>query len=98
MYRRTAINPDPFVPPVRRWRSSVPSSQDREYYRVGKGRDMGFGAILGFFCKLSSGTAQMSTSRQHYRLGVRLSLGRLLRVDKDRIESKHNCLHPCQPE
>ena len=23
-----------------------------EYYRVGKGRDMGFGSILGFFCKL----------------------------------------------
>ena len=26
----------------------------------------------------SSGTAQMSTSRQSYRLGVRLSFGRLL--------------------
>ena len=50
----------------------------REYYRVGKGRDMGFGAILGFFSKLSSGTAQMSTSRQSYRLGVRLGFGRLL--------------------
>eukprot|EP00966_Prymnesium_polylepis_P008118 187141-Prymnesium_polylepis.1 len=50
----------------------------REYFKVGKGRDMGFGSILGFFCKLSSGTAQMSTSRQSYRLGVRLSFGRLL--------------------
>ena len=50
----------------------------REYYQVGKGRDMGFGSILGFFCKLSSGTAQMSTSRQAYRLGVRLGTARLL--------------------
>ena len=36
----------------------------REYYQVGKGRDMGFLSILGFFSKLSMGTAQMSTSRQ----------------------------------
>ena len=36
----------------------------REYIRVGKGRDMGFQAILGFYTKLSRGTAQMSTSRQ----------------------------------
>ena len=50
----------------------------RSYYQVGKGRDMGFGSILGFFCKLSSGTAQMSTSRQAYRLGVRLGTARLL--------------------
>ena len=49
----------------------------REYFVVGKGRDMGFLSILGFFCKLSSGTAQMSTSRQAYRLGVRLGIGRL---------------------
>jgi hypothetical protein len=50
----------------------------REYLRVGKGRDMGFGAILGFASKLSRGTAQMSTSRQSFRLGVRLGCGRLL--------------------
>ena len=50
----------------------------REYYQVGKGRDMGFLSILGFFSKLSSGTAQMSTSRQAYRLGVRLGTARLL--------------------
>ena len=50
----------------------------REYFQLGKGRDMGFLSILGFFCKLSGGTAQMTTSRQAYRLGVRLGLGRLL--------------------
>ena len=50
----------------------------REYYQVGKGRDMGFLSILGFFDKLSMGTAQMSTSRQSFRLGSRLGLGRLL--------------------
>ena len=38
---------------------------------------MGFLSILGFFSKLSMGTAQMSTTRQAYRLGTRLSLGRL---------------------
>ena len=50
----------------------------REYFQVGKGRDMGFLSILGFFCKLSGGTAQMSTSRQAWRLGERLGLARLL--------------------
>ena len=50
----------------------------REYCQVGKGRDMGFLSILGFFCKLSSGTAQMSTSRQAFRLGQRLGLARLM--------------------
>ena len=50
----------------------------REYLQLGKGRDMGFLSILSFFCKLSSGTAQMTTSRQAYRLGVRLGLARLL--------------------
>merc|ERR1740136_310889 len=50
----------------------------REYYQVGKGRDMGSASILAFFSKLSSGTAQMSTSRQAFRLGKRLGLGRLM--------------------
>ena len=50
----------------------------RGYLQLGKGRDMGFLSILSFFCKLSSGTAQMTTSRQAYRLGVRLGLARLL--------------------
>mmetsp|Transcript_4739 Transcript_4739/g.15247 ORF Transcript_4739/g.15247 Transcript_4739/m.15247 type:complete len:620 (-) Transcript_4739:259-2118(-) len=50
----------------------------REYFQVGKGRDMGSISILQFFSKLSQGTAQMSTSRQALRLGQRLSLGRLL--------------------
>ena len=48
------------------------------FYQVGKGRDMGFLSILGFFCKLSCGTAQMTTSRQAFRLGQRLGTGRLL--------------------
>lgn len=38
---------------------------------------MGFLSILGFFSKLSGGTAQMTTSRQAYRLGVRLGAARL---------------------
>ena len=50
----------------------------RNYFTVGKGRDMGFLSILSFFCKLSSGTAQTTTSRQSYRLGTRLTLSRLL--------------------
>ena len=59
-------------------RACAACNRYREYLRVGKGRDMGFAAILGFASKLSRGTAQMSTSRQSYRLGVRLSFGRLL--------------------
>jgi len=50
----------------------------REYYQVGKGRDMGFTSILNFFVKLSKGTARMTTTRQAHRLGTRLSVGRLL--------------------
>ena len=36
----------------------------REYFQVGKGRDLGAITILQFFSKLSQGTAQMTTSRQ----------------------------------
>jgi len=50
----------------------------REYFQVGKGRDMGFLSILNFFVKLSKGTARMTTTRQAHRLGVRLSLTRHL--------------------
>ena len=39
---------------------------------------MGFLSILGFFSKLSGGTASMSTSRQAWRLCTRLSLARML--------------------
>ena len=35
-----------------------------DYYQVGKGRDMGADSVLGFFMKLASGTARMTTSRQ----------------------------------
>lgn len=38
---------------------------------------MGFNSIVGFYSKLAAGTAQMTTSRQAYRLGTQLSLGRL---------------------
>ena len=38
----------------------------REYFQVGKGRDLGAITILQFFSKLSQGTAQMTTSRQVY--------------------------------
>ena len=50
----------------------------REYFQVGKGRDLGAITILQFFSKLSQGTAQMTTSRQALRLGLRLGFGRLL--------------------
>ena len=50
----------------------------RSYYQVGKGRDLGFTSILGFFSKLSGGTASMSTSRQAWRLSTRLSFSRAL--------------------
>eukprot|EP00965_Chrysotila_dentata_P206297 6183462-Pleurochrysis_carterae.AAC.2 len=46
--------------------------------QVGKGRDMGVDSILGFFSKLSVGTAEMTTTRQAFRLGNRLAFGRLL--------------------
>ena len=45
---------------------------------MGKGRDLGAITILQFFSKLSQGTAQMTTSRQALRLGLRLGLTRLL--------------------
>jgi len=50
----------------------------KDYIQVGKGRDMGVDSILGFFSKLSSGTAKMTTTRQAFRIGVRSSFGRLL--------------------
>jgi len=50
----------------------------REYMQVGKGRDMGFLSILAFFSKLSRGCAEMSLTRQSYRLGTRLTFPRLL--------------------
>jgi hypothetical protein len=50
----------------------------REYYQVGKGRDMGLVSILSFFAKLASGTAEMISSRQALRLGQRLGLCRLM--------------------
>ena len=44
----------------------------REYFQVGKGRDLGAITILQFFSKLSQGTAQMTTSRQALRLRLHL--------------------------
>eukprot|EP00746_Dinoflagellata_sp_MGD_P147280 gnl/MRDRNA2_/MRDRNA2_79641_c0_seq1.p1 gnl/MRDRNA2_/MRDRNA2_79641_c0~~gnl/MRDRNA2_/MRDRNA2_79641_c0_seq1.p1 ORF type:complete len:820 (+),score=107.58 gnl/MRDRNA2_/MRDRNA2_79641_c0_seq1:304-2460(+) len=50
----------------------------REYFHVGKGRDMGFLSILSFFAKLSMGTGCQVLSRQSFRLGRALPVFRLL--------------------
>merc|ERR1719456_2127448 len=44
---------------------------------MGKGRDMGFGSILGFFAKLSMGTGEQCLTRQSTRLGRGLPILRL---------------------
>jgi len=50
----------------------------KEYFQVGKGRDLGFNSVLSFFAKVSSGTGEQSITRQSYRLGKRLPMSRLL--------------------
>jgi len=47
-----------------------------DYYQVGKGRDMGFREVLGFFRKLACGTANQTTTRQAFRLAERSSFAR----------------------
>jgi len=49
-------------------------SQYREYFHVGKGRDMGFMSILSFFGKVSQGNGEQATTRQWMRLGLELPL------------------------
>lgn len=49
-----------------------------DYLQFGKGRDMGVDSVLGFFTKLASGTAKMTTSRQACRIAERMALPRNL--------------------
>jgi len=46
----------------------------REYFHVGKGRDMGFMSILSFFGKVSQGNGEQATTRQWMRLALELPL------------------------
>jgi hypothetical protein len=48
------------------------------YITYAKGRDMGMDSVLGFFGKLSGGTARMTTTRHAYRLARRFGLARNL--------------------
>lgn len=50
----------------------------REYFQVGKGREMSLGGQLKFISKLSRGCAEMTLTRQSHRLGTRLSFVRML--------------------
>ncbi|TPX36628.1 1,3-beta-glucan synthase [Synchytrium microbalum] len=49
-----------------------------EYMQCGKGRDLGFASILKFVAKIGGGMAEQLLSREHYYLGSRLALHRLL--------------------
>eukprot|EP00405_Crypthecodinium_cohnii_P007093 CAMPEP_0206420490 /NCGR_PEP_ID=MMETSP0324_2-20121206/873_1 /ASSEMBLY_ACC=CAM_ASM_000836 /TAXON_ID=2866 /ORGANISM="Crypthecodinium cohnii, Strain Seligo" /LENGTH=1614 /DNA_ID=CAMNT_0053884383 /DNA_START=33 /DNA_END=4877 /DNA_ORIENTATION=- len=50
----------------------------KEYFHVGKGRDMGFISVLGFHAKVSMGNGEQALTRQWMRLGLSLPLPRLL--------------------
>lgn len=52
----------------------------KEYFHVGKGRDMGFMSVLSFFAKVSMGNGEQATTRQWVRFGLHLSLPRLLGI------------------
>jgi len=52
----------------------------KEYFYVGKGRDMGFMSVLSFFAKVSMGNGEQAITRQWLRLGLELSLPRYLGV------------------
>ncbi|GJE95140.1 glycosyltransferase family 48 protein [Phanerochaete sordida] len=49
-----------------------------EYYQCGKGRDLGFGTILGFQTKLGIGMGEQMLSREYYYLGTQLPMDRFL--------------------
>ncbi|GAA5865846.1 hypothetical protein JCM3774_003116 [Rhodotorula dairenensis] len=49
-----------------------------EYYQCGKGRDLGFGTILNFQTKVSSGMGEQMLSREYYYLGTQLPMDRFL--------------------
>jgi 1,3-beta-glucan synthase len=52
----------------------------REYFHVGKGRDMGFMSVMSFYAKVSMGNGEQAITRQWMRLGLGLPLTRLLGV------------------
>jgi len=49
-----------------------------EYIQCGKGRDLGFNAILMFVRKLGLGVGEQSLSRESWHIGTRLPIDRLL--------------------
>ena len=49
-----------------------------EYFHMGKGRDLGFNTVNGFFSKLSGGTGEQLLTRQMSRLGLELGLPEFL--------------------
>jgi len=52
----------------------------REYFEVGKGRDMGFMSVMAFYAKVSRGNGEQAITRQWLRLGLSLPMHRLLGV------------------
>lgn len=52
----------------------------REYFHVGKGRDMGFMSVLSFTAKVSMGNGEQAITRQWMRMGLHLPLARLLGI------------------
>ncbi|CAK9088745.1 unnamed protein product [Durusdinium trenchii] len=52
----------------------------KEYFHVGKGRDMGFMSVLSFYAKVSMGNAEQALTRQWMRLGLHLELSQLLGI------------------
>lgn len=52
----------------------------KEYFHVGKGRDMGFMSVLSFHAKVSMGNGEQIITRQWMRLGLELPLSRLLGI------------------
>ncbi|KAL7748702.1 1,3-beta-D-glucan synthase [Sorochytrium milnesiophthora] len=49
-----------------------------EYIQCGKGRDLGFAAVMNFITKLGSGVAEQTLSRESFCLGTRLPFDRLM--------------------
>jgi len=52
----------------------------KEYFHVGKGRDMGFMSVLSFFSKVSMGNGEQVITRQWLRLGLTLPLPKFLGI------------------
>lgn len=49
-----------------------------DYFQCGKGRDLGFGSILGFITKIGAGMGEQLLSREYYYLGTQLPIDRFL--------------------